>query len=331
MADPALKSILIEELKKRNLPVTGTLRVLQSRYDEALQTETKSVIDYEEEGTKLFKEKNDVMDKESEMSSFWRLDVSEKTSKNSKKQAGESKQNYKTFEENMNQCFNMLLMERAKKTGENVLDLAIEEFEKNRGIVDKSFEINELNMNEINSCKTFNSDVSVNSKESSLKKNGSNKVYIGNLPYSVSENTLERHCQQYGNVVEVIIPRKSKRNQGFGFVYFQLNEDAQRCIRILNGTEFNGRRLRVEKAKQVKIVSARRKMRQEKAKKKRQKEARKKKLRQEKLKKQKLERAKKAKQRQAKKNKSVQKQTKKRKTKKSVPAKLRTKKKRINK
>ena len=339
MADPGLKSFLIDELSKGNLSVNGTLRVLQARYDEALQNETdlkkdSSVIGSTVKNVDEMKATNKSSDDES---SFWKLDLTKSVSENSlKEMADKSVESEKVgltkqdFVQSMNEYFNKILKQRAMRTGENVLDLAISEFERNKNNIGKTVISNEFERNEINAQQNLSNESAFNNFEKNHEKSpgvptntrtnkkSSCKVYIGNLPYSVTEGILQRHCEQYGNVLQVVIPRKSKRSRGFSFVYFEFKEDAERCIRVLHNTNFNGRRLRVEKARDQKIISNKVKMRQEKARKKKEKEERKKKLA--------MEQKQKLKKKKATKNKGNQ-QCKKKRKKKSVPIAAKPKKK----
>jgi RNA recognition motif-containing protein len=72
-----------------------------------------------------------------------------------------------------------------------------------------------------------------------------NKLYVGNLTYSVTEEQLAELFSQYGEVKEVrIIERK-----GFGFVEMDSIEEAEKAKEELNGTVFVGRTLRVDEAR----------------------------------------------------------------------------------
>lgn len=79
----------------------------------------------------------------------------------------------------------------------------------------------------------------------------SNKLYVGQLPYSVDSDQLGSHFSAVGQVVsaKVITDRDSGRSKGFGFVEMQSEEDAQKAIEQLNGKEFNGRNINVSVAK----------------------------------------------------------------------------------
>lgn len=75
-------------------------------------------------------------------------------------------------------------------------------------------------------------------------------IYVGNLPFTSSEEELERLFQQYGEVVSVriITHRDTGRSRGFGFVEMSDDEQARSAISALNGYEFQGRSLRVNES-----------------------------------------------------------------------------------
>ncbi|KUG21322.1 rna-binding protein [hydrocarbon metagenome] len=72
-----------------------------------------------------------------------------------------------------------------------------------------------------------------------------NKLYVGNLTYSVNEEQLRELFSNYGEVKDVrIIERK-----GFGFVEMSSPEEAEKAKEALNETIFEGRTLRVDEAR----------------------------------------------------------------------------------
>jgi RNA recognition motif-containing protein len=77
------------------------------------------------------------------------------------------------------------------------------------------------------------------------------KLYVGNLPYSVTEERLQQHFAQHGSVVSarIITDKFNGRSKGFGFVEMSSDEEAQRVITALNGTEFEGRNIVVSEAR----------------------------------------------------------------------------------
>ncbi len=78
-----------------------------------------------------------------------------------------------------------------------------------------------------------------------------NKIYVGNLPYSVNDQSLSEHFSQYGNVssAKVIMDRDTSRSKGFGFVEMSSEGEAQEAISSLDGAELDGRSLKVNAAK----------------------------------------------------------------------------------
>ncbi len=80
------------------------------------------------------------------------------------------------------------------------------------------------------------------------------KLYIGNLEYSVTEDSLKGFIEEKGiNVkqVRLIIDKYSGKSKGFGFAEFDTEEQAQQAIDALNEQEFNGRKLTVNKARKM--------------------------------------------------------------------------------
>ncbi len=77
------------------------------------------------------------------------------------------------------------------------------------------------------------------------------KLYVGNLPYSYTDTTLEELFAQSGEVTSsrVIVDRDSGRSKGFGFVEMSSDDEADSAIEKFNGHEIEGRPLRVDKAK----------------------------------------------------------------------------------
>ncbi len=77
------------------------------------------------------------------------------------------------------------------------------------------------------------------------------KLYVGNLPYSATEDGLKNHFSSAGTVasVKIIIDRETGRSKGFGFVEMESDEGAQSAVSQLDGQEYEGRSLRVSEAK----------------------------------------------------------------------------------
>ena len=77
------------------------------------------------------------------------------------------------------------------------------------------------------------------------------KIYVGNLPFSASENEIRELFSQHGTVesVSLITDRDTGRPRGFGFVEMS-RADASRAIQNLNGKDLGGRPLRVNEAQE---------------------------------------------------------------------------------
>ncbi|MGX2971322.1 RNA recognition motif domain-containing protein [Helicobacter sp. T3_23-1059] len=74
-------------------------------------------------------------------------------------------------------------------------------------------------------------------------------IYVGNLPYSTTNEEMNALFSQYGKVhsVKLINDRESGRPKGFGFVEMD-DEQAQAAMSALDNTNFNGRTIRVNEA-----------------------------------------------------------------------------------
>ncbi len=77
------------------------------------------------------------------------------------------------------------------------------------------------------------------------------KLYVGNLPYSVSDSELQKMFEEYGTVdsAQVIMDRDSGRSKGFGFVEMSSDDAAQSAINGLNEQDMGGRALTVNEAR----------------------------------------------------------------------------------
>lgn len=78
-----------------------------------------------------------------------------------------------------------------------------------------------------------------------------NKLYVGNLPFSTTDESLGALFAQAGTVqsAKVITDRNTGRSKGFGFVEMSTDQEAADAVTKLNGTEVEGRALKVSEAK----------------------------------------------------------------------------------
>ena len=77
------------------------------------------------------------------------------------------------------------------------------------------------------------------------------KLYVGNLPYSVTSDELKTLFSEFGEIVDavVITERDSGRSKGFGFVEFAALEEAKKATEAMNQKEMDGRKLVVNYAR----------------------------------------------------------------------------------
>lgn len=77
------------------------------------------------------------------------------------------------------------------------------------------------------------------------------KLYVGNIDYAATENDLAQHFSRFGQVELVNIPinRYTGRARGFGFVSYKSRTEAEKAM-TLNGSEFKGRQIQVNFAKE---------------------------------------------------------------------------------
>jgi RNA recognition motif-containing protein len=79
----------------------------------------------------------------------------------------------------------------------------------------------------------------------------STKLFVGSLPWSVDDQTLQTTFEKHGEVVsaKVITDRVTGRSRGFGFVEMQDPTEAINAIKALNNSELKGRNIVVNEAK----------------------------------------------------------------------------------
>ncbi len=78
-----------------------------------------------------------------------------------------------------------------------------------------------------------------------------NKLYVGNLPFSTTEDALRQTFSQWGTVEEVklITDKYTGRSKGFGFIMMENGEQAQKAIDNQDQKDFEGRAIKVNIAK----------------------------------------------------------------------------------
>lgn len=82
----------------------------------------------------------------------------------------------------------------------------------------------------------------------------SKKIYVGNLSYSTTEETLRNQFSQFGEVetVTIIMDKITNRSKGFGFVEMTDDDAARDAISTLNQKDIDGRKVRVNEAEERK-------------------------------------------------------------------------------
>jgi len=78
-----------------------------------------------------------------------------------------------------------------------------------------------------------------------------NKLFVGNIAFATTQNTLEDAFAQFGAVIDthLMMDRETGRPRGFGFVTMETAEQAQAAIEGMNGKELDGRALTVNVAR----------------------------------------------------------------------------------
>lgn len=77
------------------------------------------------------------------------------------------------------------------------------------------------------------------------------KLFVGSLPYSVTDDDLAEMFKEFGTVAsaKVIFDRETNRSKGFGFVEFENDDEAKASIDALNNKEIQGRTIVVNEAR----------------------------------------------------------------------------------
>jgi cold-inducible RNA-binding protein len=76
-------------------------------------------------------------------------------------------------------------------------------------------------------------------------------IFVGNLSFNTTEDELRRAFEAYGQVdrVSILTDRDTGRSRGFGFVEMANNEEGEKAIAALNGTQLDGRTINVNEAR----------------------------------------------------------------------------------
>lgn len=76
-------------------------------------------------------------------------------------------------------------------------------------------------------------------------------IYVGNLNYAIDKQDLNEVFNEYGNVTRVHIPtdRETGRVRGFAFVELESEVNEEKAIEVLDGAQWMGREMRVNKAR----------------------------------------------------------------------------------
>jgi RNA recognition motif-containing protein len=77
------------------------------------------------------------------------------------------------------------------------------------------------------------------------------KLYVGNLPYSATEDSLKEAFSRFGTVesVAIITDRDTGRSKGFGFIELSTKQEAAEAIGKMDGAELDGRTIKVSEAR----------------------------------------------------------------------------------
>ena len=78
-----------------------------------------------------------------------------------------------------------------------------------------------------------------------------NKIYVGNLPFSVTEKELKELFGPFGEITEAVMisDKFSGRSKGFGFVTFATDESAKKAVDEMNSKDIEGREIKVSEAR----------------------------------------------------------------------------------
>ncbi len=77
------------------------------------------------------------------------------------------------------------------------------------------------------------------------------RLYVGNLPYTITKSRLEEVFSPFGTILDVTVvsDKFSGRSKGFGFVEYEADDAGRQAIEKLNGTDLDGRNIVVNEAR----------------------------------------------------------------------------------
>ena len=77
------------------------------------------------------------------------------------------------------------------------------------------------------------------------------KIYVGNLPFGVTQEQLKKLFEPFGDIEEAVVisDKFSGRSKGFGFVTFTDKKAADKAIDEMNGKDIEGREIKVNEAR----------------------------------------------------------------------------------
>jgi RNA recognition motif-containing protein len=76
-------------------------------------------------------------------------------------------------------------------------------------------------------------------------------IYVGNLPFSTTDDELRQMFEPHGQVTnaQIIIDRETGRSKGFGFIEMSTDDESRKAIEAMNGANVGGRPLKVNEAR----------------------------------------------------------------------------------
>lgn len=87
-----------------------------------------------------------------------------------------------------------------------------------------------------------------------------NKLFVGNLSWGTTSQSLQQAFEQFGTVTDAVVisDRDTGRSRGFGFVTFENDADAESAMQEMDGKDLDGRPIRVNEAQEKKPRGGRR-------------------------------------------------------------------------